>query len=170
MGRLISLSDIDIRYMTAGVSSSHFDPYIKEAEELDIRPFLGDALYYALVSDVASSPISTKYNELLNGGTYTYSGETIEFKGIKMALQYYAYARYLANHEVVNTKSGQRTKTEEFSSVPSAGATQRRIDQAKSAGREYLESAKRFLDTKSSTYDLWGTTERNKPTLKFRVL
>lgn len=156
--------------MTAGVSSSHFDPYIKEAEELDIRPFLGDALYYALVSAVASSPVTPIYDDLLNGTTYTYSGETVEFKGIKMAIQYYAYARYLANHDVVNTKSGQRQKVEEFSQIPSAGATQRRIDQAKSAGREYLESAKRFLDTNYASYTLWGATKREKPTLKFRVL
>ena len=168
MGRLLSLSDFTIRYMQTGVQSTRFDVYIVEAENMDIRKFLGDALFYDFVEGIASSPQEEIYTNLLNGTTYTCGTDTIEFRGIGEALQYFAYSRYLMDNGLVHTKTGSVHKTDEFSDRPSNAEIQRKIDQAESAGRTALDDARKFLNENFSSYPLWYN--RPKKRSNFRVI
>lgn len=169
MGRLIATSNMSVRYMTAGVDANRFDPFIVEAEELDIRPFLGDALFKDMVDGLASSPQEEIYTDLLNGKTYTCGSYTIDFKGLSQALQYYAYARYLGNSDITHVKTGAVVLDGEFSQRPTKVDIQRKIDQARSSAGTFLEDARKFLNEKSTTYPLWncnGDVRRGGAVLK----
>lgn len=155
MGRLLTLTKFTIRHLTAGVDAPRFDPFIVEAEEGDIRPFLGDALFLDFVNGLAASTQVSKYVDLLNGTTYTYGDDTIEFKGIGQALQYYAYARYLQEHDITHTKVGAAILQGEFAQRPAGTSIQRKIDSARSMAVVFMGDTKKFLLNNADTYPLY---------------
>ena len=54
------------------------------------------------------------YEDLLNGSTFDYCGETIKHKGLRYVLAYYAYSEYVKNSDVADTFTGmvQQNKRE----------------------------------------------------------
>src|ERR1043166_4766815 len=94
---LISQDDIQ-KYHTIGeIPKGRIDPLIIRAQELDLKPVLNESLYYDFMTKYNSSgdPMYSYYQNLLNGTTYTYSGQTIQFPGIKPMLCAYMMARFL---------------------------------------------------------------------------
>lgn len=129
--------------------------YIVEAQEFDLRPFLGDGLYMALYDDYFNSPSLETYSDLYNGSTYTFNGKTYKHEGIVSVLAYYSYARYLSDSNVKSTATGMRTKVNEFSEPISSQDVSRMMSQARSGGVVYQERVKLFLDRNYLSYPLW---------------
>lgn len=129
--------------------------YIVEAQEFDLRPFLGDALYMAVVEDYEASPSLQDYSDLYNGSTYTYNSKTYKHEGIVSILSYYSYARYLSDANVKSTATGMRVKINEFSEPVSPQDISRMMSQARSGGVVYQERVKLFLDRNYEDYPLW---------------
>lgn len=100
-------------------SSAQLDPrdvstYIEEAEQLDIKPTIGTALYLRLLDDTGDKEANRK---LLYGGTYqTCCGEVSMFSGIRKALAYYVYGRIVKNGGRTATRFGYVEKQGDFSS------------------------------------------------------
>ena len=102
---LINLSDIqEYKPVSSNISSiNRIEPYIMEAQDLDIKPFLGDDLYYALIEGKADA----KYLLIIEGGSYeNANGNTIYFEGLRPALCYFAYARLIENNPLHVTAFG----------------------------------------------------------------
>ena len=166
---LLTLSEFTIRAVSQGLEASKFNPFIEEAQGLDLREFLGDALYYDFVSAFDDSPVVSKYDNLLNGTTYTYGEDTILFEGLKMPLQYMAFARYLGNQETF-TSVGMRIPQGEFSNLPDFKTIQLKIEQARSAANSYFKQAERFLNENRTTYTLWKNCNTTKTSgIKIRI-
>lgn len=170
MGRLLDRSEIDIRYIHSNVTSDVLDPFIREAEDYDIKPFLGDELYYALVTAAAESPIDTIYDDLLNGVDYSYGANTIEFLGLKKAIQYYAYARWLVHHDVSHTPVGLVIHTDDHSERPTDVSIKIKITQARSAASQILEDTRKYLNENSSLYELWGCAGTIRRGIRLRIV
>lgn len=88
--------------------------YIEESEMQDIKPIIGDALFF----DVANN--QDKYKELLDGGMYEAAGQEYGFAGLKRTLAYYAWARmvkcgthHLTRYGFVN-KNGDYSQSVEW--------------------------------------------------------
>lgn len=91
------------------IDDSKAERFIEEAEELDVRPALGDKM-----TDYAKRNMLT-LPELMNGTTYTYNGATYTFAGLKKAVAYYAYARLIVGGDIEVTRSGLRSRDSEYS-------------------------------------------------------
>jgi len=81
----ITLADVKALHPTAELDGAVLEPHIQKAQDLDLRPVLGDVLYYDFMSKflVTGDASYAIYQTLLNGGSYTYAGNTIYFDGLK---------------------------------------------------------------------------------------
>lgn len=155
MANLITISDFaDYRAISTNVNDvKRLDPYIAEAQEFDLKELMGQYLYDDFIKNI----LTTKYQELLNGKEYTdTSGYTVNYKGIKPVLVYYAYSRFLANDNIKSTASGFVIKRQDEYSEPISEKTMARlIQQAESSALSYFEGVRKFLNDNYTTYTLW---------------
>lgn len=110
---LIDIDDINdlARPISAHVDKTKVMTYIREAQDLDVKPSIGSAMFYDIIKNPA------KYNDLLCGGDYKDDcGATRSFCGLKTAIAYYAYARIVKNIDMNVTRFGVVQKDDEYSS------------------------------------------------------
>lgn len=86
------------------------DRFIDEAENMDVKKALGDALFKHIVENKAT------LTDLLNGGTYSdTTGTQHQFAGLKKALAYYVYARLVVAGNIELTRAGSVNRASDFS-------------------------------------------------------
>ena len=168
MTNLINITDFtENKFVTQNLDSRDIDPVITEAQEFDIKPVLGAAMFYDMMNNLTTQ----KYIELLDGKTYTPNGCTdpITFAGLKMVLKYYVYARLLVVDGVKSTNSGFVVKTLENSERVSGAQRTQMIAQTRSGAKAYEDELRCFLNNHSSTYPLWHCTVQKNKGYGFRM-
>lgn len=171
MTNLITISDIQaFKPISNNIDvSKKLNTFIREAQEFDLRPILGDEFYLAIVADFEASPSLVTYSDLFNGVTYTYGSNTYQHDGLKSVLVYYAYSRYLNDVQINQTAYGAVTKTNPDSQPISEKALARQVGQAVSGARAYEQRVIEYLKRNEATYPLWKCYEKSKKTGGFRV-
>ena len=132
------------------------DPYIWEAQNLDLKPLLGSALFYDMMENLTVQ----KYIDLLSGKVYEYRENNIYFNGLKPSLVYFAYARYINNKNSIDTPYGLVQKRNPDSNQSPEKEIARRVSQAKSAAATFFNEVAQFLNSNVADYPLWQNTER----------
>jgi len=155
--QLITLDDIK---QIKGISSNlnqvkDLDPHIIEAQEFDLRVFMGEDFYLALIDDFTASPSLAVYSDLWNGVKYEYNNKTYQHFGLKTVLAYYAYARYLGRANVKETPYGLMHKKSDHSERVSERTITRYVDQAQSAATSHEKRVHCFLAAFSADYPLY---------------
>ncbi len=144
------------------------EPYIKEAETLDVLPVIGAGLYRQLdnltrvgglvITNNANERIELTeelLNELLNGAYYECDGcgcnddNTRYTEGLISAIAYLTYARFLPNNPINATAFGNMQKLGEFSQPIEEKATVRASKEAEKIGLEYLRQCVDFMRCKN---------------------
>lgn len=114
---LITVDDVFAlsRNNSGQLNTRDVEVYIEEAEQLDIKPTIGTALYLRLLNNTGSIYDN---NLLLNGGTYsaTNNNGILIVPGIRKALAYYVYGRIVKNGGRTATRFGFVEKRDEYSS------------------------------------------------------
>jgi len=92
------------------------EPYLLEAQNLDIKPKITDALLIELLTylDVETQD-DLVFNMLLDGGVYTIKGKRFVFSGLKASLSYYTYARLTNNLNYDLNRSGLTEHNDQYS-------------------------------------------------------
>lgn len=139
---LVSKSDLDnYKYIADSVKNSISWPqFVSEAQLLDIKFWLTDALLNEIITQASTLPVSLTVANLalLNGGTYTYQTRTYLFQGLKACIIYYAFARF-ANRTSVNfTAAGVVVKDSDFSTP----ATDKQIQRIETEARLTADALK----------------------------
>ena len=132
----------DVRPVSSHVDNGRIEIYIKEAELLNIKPRIGDALYIDLIRYVNAKPeelfgFPEEYKKLLEGGNYfdkrciPGEGSTFikppfdktfgesgnrTFVGLIEVLNYYVYAKLVKNNDFNVARFGFTQKEDEYSS------------------------------------------------------
>lgn len=161
MTNIINITDFtENKYLTQNMSASDIDSVISEAQEFDLKPVLGAEMYYDMMNNLTA----TKYTDLLDGKVYTPNGSAnpIEFKGLKMVLKYYVYARLLVVDGVKSTNSGFVHKQLENSERITGAQRTQMIAQSRSGAKAYEDDMVAFLCNFSSTYPLYCGVRKNK--------
>ncbi len=168
---LITLDDIkNFKPISLNVNETkQLKPFILEAQEFELKEFLGDEFYLALVADFNASPSLATYGDLFNGVQYTYNGTTYENTGIKPMLIYYAYARYLNNANPIITANGIVQKNNSSSTPVSEKTIARLVNQATSGGKVYENRVVDYLVRKSSSYPLYDCITPSNRTGGLRI-
>lgn len=104
------------------VADDKLTAFITEAEQLHIKPILGDDLFIALLDE--QEKIEEERDEiktmLLTGGSYVSDegcdNEAIHsFMGLKVAISYFVYAQNLMVGDVESTRYGSVVKSGDYS-------------------------------------------------------
>lgn len=170
---LLTLSQLQqFKSLTSNLNvAKSLEPYILEAEQFDLRPFLGDDLYLDLVADFEASPSLETYSDLYNGSQYTYNDRSYQHDGIVSVLAYFTYSRYIANANIHSTKHGVVQKNTEFSEPASEKTIARLIGQAKSGAVAYQERVRLYLNHHSDSIPLWyGSGKRRKGQIRIHAI
>jgi hypothetical protein len=144
--KLISVSDIQMfRAISDNVPDARLDPYIFEAQEMDLYELLGKDLYLKLFTEVTPQtfPATYFYPELKNH----YAG----------FLCYSAYARLLSQNQTTVTAYGVVSKKTDFSDLVPEPTLQRTIQAARGSAQEYAKRLITFLNDNSELYPEWKT-------------
>ena len=145
------------------MNGTKIDSFIREAENMDLKPVLGDSLLIA----VRKNP--TAFAALLNGGVYKTSlGEEKSFEGLKSALAYFTYARFVRNNEGNVTRTGFMVKDNEHSARASEAEKQRAWNDVRSIGERYLRECMEFVKQDETCRSCCGEPKRKEG--KYKVL
>lgn len=171
---LITITDIAlIRPITQNISDlNSIEPYILEAEQIELKKLLGPEFYYSIskiTADInikiaaATTQIPAVFTaeeqiirDLLNGKEYQNSkGNTVAFAGLKTVLAYFSYSRFILNDNMKHTNAGMVFKRTEYSEQPSAKAITDKAQDAKSMALSFWADVECFLNKQYLKYPLW---------------
>lgn len=146
--KLISISDIQtFRAISDNIPTDRIDPYILEAQELDLKGILGKDLY-------------AKLFELVSPGVYFYPELKPEYLGF---LCYSTYARFLGQNQVTSTSHGVVLKKTDFSDNLDDKMLTRIISQARANASAYGQELIQFLNDNANDYPEWKSCCNFKP-------
>lgn len=148
------------------VAEEKLKAFITEAEQLHIKPILGDELFLKLLDDREQE--NNDIVTLLNGGTYTDKRDKLHsFMGLKVALSYFVYAQNLMSGDIESTRFGSVMKNGDYSthisSKERSDAYNNAIDVAKAYLTECVEYCRETGLIKSvgrTKYNVGGITIR----------
>ena len=168
---LITLNDLKYLRPTAELDGVRYEPYCLEAQDQDLRPILGDGLFYDLMTEFQDTGDSmyAAYQELINGKSYSYNGQTIYFDGIKPMLGYFTLARLVQNHSTNITRFGVVSKVVQQSTPVDPQVLRQVVNELKSNAQTYINQVKQFLLANQTTYTLYIGSDTNRQT-GFRIL
>lgn len=149
---LVTKNDIaNHREISRSVRDDKINPYIEDAELLDLKPLLGNALYFDLVKNKTDQ----KYQELLEPKEFTIDSETFKHVGLKKILSIFVDARYKLFGSFTDTGYGLREKNHQDSTAVSSDSKKELYKKNRQIAFQYFSDVKKFLDENSSTYPLW---------------
>ena len=132
----------------------HLAPHILQAQNLDIKPALGNAFY----TDMVKNYTDDNYQALLGGGEYVQNGNTLSFQGLKAAIVSFSYARYIYSRNAVDTPFGMVTKTSDYTQAVDAKTLTQVANFARNSGEQYLHEIIQYLNASSALFPLWTGT------------
>lgn len=149
MSLLIDKDDIlKYREIARSVRDEKINPFIQDAELLDLRKMIGESLY----RDLKVNFQDQKYELLWKGGNYTHNGETYSFQGLEIVLCLLAYARYMMFGSVTDTPFGLVEKSFQDSTPVPAITKKTLYTENRRAAGEYFQDVKLFLNRKKGDY------------------
>ena len=133
---IIQKSDIGTYWnFSTNVDDEKVSAAILRAQQTDLESLLGAPLYYTFIEDFNGTTFDTAiYQTLYDGGSYTYQGNTIYFRGIKNYLCVSAFIHLVDIVRINVVRGGQVYKLTEES--------------------EYLEDFQIRADTRKAKSDL----------------
>lgn len=156
---IITLADIKKYHPVAAIPQDRIEPYILKAQELDLKPILNESLYYDFITKFRSTgdPLYTAYQNLLNGTTYTYSAQTIQYPGLIPMLCAFTMARFIQLNQVNITSYGVVNKLNPQSEPTTLNQITYLVNNLKSEAIAYQNQTEQFLLQNQTTYPLYGT-------------
>lgn len=124
MTHLITTTEIRTLGRPIGkIADDKLNAFITEAEQLHIKPILGDDLYLKLLKEVEETDESKRDPDrkmLLAGGSYytdegTENEEIHSFMGLKVVISYFVYAQNLMVGDIESTRYGSVIKNGDYS-------------------------------------------------------
>ena len=162
MEPLINASDIRaVRDLSNQIKDNKINPIISDAEMSDLRPLLGEALFYA----IKKTPLD--YSDLLNGGEYTVNGNTYYHFGVKRLLIELAYVRYMFDSSDVSTPFGVIDKNFTDGTHTSRERAKELSNLRKKTANDYWLGIENYLINNSTLYPLYKNTGETIKTFKF---
>lgn len=142
--------------------------FICKAQELDLKPFLGYALYNDMLqhfNDDGTLKTDTPqaYKDLVNGAEYLDKrGHIVLYQGLSPLLVYFAFARFIEDDSVHYTATGPVVKNRDNGAALTAAEITKLAEQQRSIANAYANETERFLRDHQSDLPLWAYNPKNK--------
>jgi hypothetical protein len=152
---LVNLTDIqDLKYIADSVKNSTSWPqFVSEAQQLDVKVWLTDALLNELITQ--SPSFSVENTILLDGGSYVYQTHTYLFQGLRNCIAYYAFARFTNRTAFNYTAAGIVIKDSDLSTPISDKIMQRLETEARLTAEAIKCEILTYLNRNYLLYPLW---------------
>lgn len=139
---IITPNDIrQVRPLAENINDSkRLVPYIEECEKSVLLPALGAKLY----KELQANPKPANFNDIMNGGYY--DDDTKYHAGLKEAMGYLVYSRFVRNQNVNATAFGVVVKNGQFSEVADEKTIIRTSNDAEKLGLNYLQQTIDFIN------------------------
>ena len=159
---LLDKSDLsNFREVSANITVDKMDIFIREAQTINVKPFLGAQLYLLLLNDytVSSKSFATqKYNDLWFGSDYTNSnGVAVRQNGLMSSAVYFTYGRFLLQQNTNVGRYGVGSLNQENTTTSGPSTVRTNTTQANAVALSYQAAVGTFLNDKSTTYPEWQT-------------
>lgn len=154
--------------ISTNIKPERLQVFIKKAQELDLKPFLGYPLYYQLLKyfdddGQMKTDVPQVYKKLFNGCEYIDpSGYTVTYEGLAPTLVYFTFARFVENNGVHYTATGPVIKQYDNAQAVSTPDLLKLVQQQRSVANAHANEVEKFLQDNQADYPLWRYNERNK--------
>jgi len=154
--------------ITVNIKPERLKVFIKKAQELDLKPFLGHALYYDFLSHfnedgTLQDDAPQAYKDLLNGSEYLDDyGHIVLYEGLAPTMVYFAFARFIENDAVHYTATGPVIKRHENGDALSSPEVVKLVQQQRSIANAYANDIEKFLWDNKADFPLWRYNAKNK--------
>lgn len=159
---LVTKADLDnYKYIADSVKNSvSWGQFVSEAQLLDVKTWLSDALLYEIIIQASTSPtsFSVANEKLLNGGSYVYQSRRYLFQGLKACILYYAFARFTNRTAFNYTAAGIVLKDSDLSTPITDKQMQRLETEARLTADALKCEVVLYLDRNYSLYPLWSSS------------
>ena len=158
---IISIDDIKLYRPMAELDAERVNPYILEAQRHDLRPVLGDALFFDFMKYFDNVDAQyDKYRELLRGKEYTYNGQLTQYDGLVEMVVFFTLARFLPNNIQHITRFSVTKKVDpgNRSEVITPEEVRATVSEYRSNAVFFIPKVREFLQTNQATYTLYNVT------------
>lgn len=165
MRNLISYEEISQLARPCTTDREMAEAMIAEAQRVEIKPRLGDALYLKILADEPEERLGV----LLNGGIWKDNCGEHLLTGVKTALAYYALARIIRDGNIQATTYAAVVKDDQYSADPEKTERQRQYRELFAQADSYMAEAVQYLAENCETfpeYQVKGKMRSNRTTIK----
>jgi hypothetical protein len=154
--------------ISTNIKPERLQVFIKKAQELDLKPFLGYPLYYQLLkyfddAGQMKTDAPQVYKKLFNGCEYIdRSGFNVTYEGLAHTLVYFTFARFIESNGVHFTATGPVIKQYDNAQAISTPDLLKLVQQQRSVANAHANEVEKFLQDNQADYPLWRYNERNK--------
>lgn len=121
------------------VADEKLNAFITEAEQLHIKPILGDGLFLRILEEVENGG-DERIRMLLDGGVYKDSEDKAHsFMGLRVAVSYFVYAQNLMSGDIESTRFGSVLKDGDYSTNISSKVRSDAYNNAIDVANAYLK-------------------------------
>ena len=166
---LFDITDVqEYNYISSNFDENRFNSIARNCQQTNLKDLLGDALYY----DLIQNSTDTKYNELINGKSYTYQGNSIQYYGLKPYLSF----MWLANNMLIGDSFQADYGNVVFSDNPQDNMRKMSFAEKQAAKDDFMERSViyrngivQFLNENSATYPHWEGGASNQKRSSFKI-
>lgn len=120
------------------VADDKLNAFITEAEQLHIKPILGDVLFLDVLTEIKEGG-NDKIRMLLDGGVYKDGNDrTRSFMGLRVSISYFVYAQNLMSGDIESTRFGSVMKNDDYSTRISSKERSDAYNNAIDVAKAYL--------------------------------
>lgn len=154
--------------ISVNIKPERLKVFIKKSQDLDLKPFLGHALYYDFIKHInedgtIKNDAPQHYKDLLNGSEYLdNAGHIILYEGLAPVLVYFTFARFIETDAVHYTASGPVIKHQDNGVPVSTHDIVKLVQQQRSVANAYANDVERFLWDHRSDFNLWRINHKNR--------
>jgi hypothetical protein len=154
--------------ISANIKPDRLKVFVKKAQDLDLKPFLGHALYYDFIKyfnedGTIQDDAPQIYKDLLNGSEYLDKhGYIVLYEGLIPTLVYFTFARFIEADAVHYTATGPVIKHHDNGDPVAPHDIIKLVQQQRSVANAHANEVEKFLWDNRAELPLWQYSGKNK--------
>jgi hypothetical protein len=135
--------------------------FVKKAQELDLKTFLGNPLYFDFMKwfnadGTQKENTPQPYIDLWNGCWYTNrAGHNIYYEGLIPTMVYFTFARFIEGDSIHYTASGPVVKRHDAGDALKPGEITRLVQHQRSIANAHANEVQNFIVDQKQNYPLY---------------
>ena len=154
--------------ISVNVKPERVQLFVRKAQDLDLKPFLGYALYYDFIKNfnddgTLKDDAPQPYVDLFNGSEYLDQyGYVVCYQGLRPVLAYFTFARFIEADAVHYTSTGPIVKHHDNGDPLPPAEVVKLVQQQRSVANAYANEVEKFLRDNREDFPLWSYNEKNR--------